>query len=54
MKNWKTTLAGLFTLVCAIAPIWAPPEMAHKLQATAAACAACGLIAAKDSNTPGT
>lgn len=54
MKNWKTTLAGLFTLAFAIAPIWAAPELAHKLQATAAACAACGLFAAKDGNTPGT
>ena len=48
LKNWKTTLAGVLTIIAALAPIWAPPVMAAKIQASAAVFAASGLLAAKD------
>ena len=50
LKNWKTTLAGLLTLAAALAPIWAPPQISAKIQASAAVFAASGLIASKDHN----
>ncbi|HLH17401.1 MAG TPA: hypothetical protein VKX45_09290 [Bryobacteraceae bacterium] len=50
MTNWKTTAAGLLTLAAALAPIWATPELARKLEMTAGVLAASGLVAAKDAN----
>jgi hypothetical protein len=46
--NWKTTAAGLLALAAALAAIWAPPELARKIQVTAGVFAASGLVAAKD------
>jgi hypothetical protein len=48
LKNWKTTLAGLITLAASLAPIWAPGKVSSKIQSTATAFAAAGLIASKD------
>lgn len=45
MKNWKTSTLGLI----ALASIWAPPKYQSKVQATAVAIAASGLIPAADS-----
>jgi hypothetical protein len=50
MTNWKTTAAGALTLAAALAPIWAPPDLAHKLQMSAGVFVASGLLAAKDGN----
>ena len=51
VNNWKTTAAGLLALAASLAPIWAPPELASKIQASAAVFVASGLIAAKDQDT---
>jgi hypothetical protein len=48
LKNWKTTAAGILALLASLAPIWAPPAVASKIQASAAVFAASGLIASKD------
>ncbi len=54
VRNWKTTLAGILTLVSGVAPIWAPPEIAQKVQQTGMVVAiAFGLMSAKDSNVSG-
>jgi len=50
VKNWKTTAAGLLTLVASLAPIWAPGKVSTRIQATAGVFAASGLIASKDHN----
>ncbi|HLH17404.1 MAG TPA: hypothetical protein VKX45_09305 [Bryobacteraceae bacterium] len=50
LQNWKTTLAGLLALAASLAPIWAPGTVATKIQMTAAAFAASGLLVAKDGN----
>ena len=47
-SNWKTNTIGAITLVVALAGIWAPSSFQPKVQATAAALASVGLIAAKD------
>lgn len=49
-SNWRTNLIGAITLVIALATIWAPAQFQSKIQATAAALAGAGLIAAKDGN----
>ncbi len=46
--NWKTSLVGIVTCVIALATIWAPADYQGKIQATAAALAGVGLIAARD------
>ena len=46
--NWKTTLAGLLALAASLAPVWAPANIATKIQTSAAVFAASGLIASKD------
>ena len=46
--SWKTTAAGLLTLVASLAPIWAPGKVSSKIQATAAVFAATGLVVSKD------
>jgi hypothetical protein len=48
VTNWKTTVAGLLALAASLAPVWAPSNIAAKLQASAAIFAASGLIASKD------
>jgi hypothetical protein len=48
LNNWKTTAAGLLALAAALAPVWAPSWIAQKIQMSAAAIAATGLLAAKD------
>lgn len=48
--NWKTTLFGVLTIISALAPIWAPAEIAHKIQATTAVFTGSGLIFSKDAN----
>lgn len=53
ITNWKTTAAGVLTLAAALAPIWAPPHIAAKIQASAAVFTASGLLLAKDSNVSG-
>lgn len=50
VKNWKTTAAGLLTLVASLAPIWAPGKVSSKIQASAAIFAASGLVVSKDHN----
>jgi hypothetical protein len=50
LKNWKTTVAGLFALAASLAPIWAPGTVSNKIQATAGIFAATGLVASKDSD----
>ncbi len=46
--NWKTTAAGVLALAAALAAIWAPPEVARKIQISAGVFAASGLVAARD------
>lgn len=53
-RNWKTTAAGVLALAALLAPIWAPPAIAEKVQKTAAAFSAAGLLAAKDGDKSGT
>lgn len=48
VTNWKTTVTGLLALAASLAPLWAPSEIAAKIQSSAAIIAASGLIAAKD------
>ncbi len=53
VTSWRTTLFGILTLVAGLAPIWAPPSVTSKIQATAIVIAGGGLVAAKDSNVSG-
>ena len=50
LQNWKTTVAGLFALAASLAPIWAPGNVASKIQASAGVFAAAGLVVSKDQN----
>jgi hypothetical protein len=50
LKNWKTTLAGALSLAAVLAPIWAPADIASKIQATAGIFAASGLVVSRDHN----
>jgi len=46
--NWKTNLLGALALAMALGQIWAPAGLQSKIQQTAAALTAAGLLAAKD------
>ncbi len=48
MKNWRTSTLGLIALAVALSSIWAPPAYQSKVQATAIAIGASGLIPAAD------
>jgi hypothetical protein len=48
MKDWKTTLCGVLTLVAGLAPIWAPADIAGKIQLSVPVFIGCGLFAAAD------
>ena len=52
LKNWKTSLAGLFGLAAVIVPVMAPAH-ATTLQQAAALAVSLGLLAAKDGNKTG-
>lgn len=53
MRNWKTTVCGVLTLISGLAPIWAPPELAAKIQQSAVVFMGCGLLVGKDYNVSG-
>lgn len=53
MRSWQTTVCGILALISGLAPIWAPAEVAQKIQASAIVFASCGLFAAKDHNVTG-
>lgn len=46
--NWFTSIMGLLTLASGLAPVWAPPNVASKVQQTTAVFTAIGLAAAQD------
>lgn len=46
--NWRTSLHGIATGVLMLASIWAPPDWQGKIQGTAGAFVAMGLISAAD------
>jgi hypothetical protein len=52
LKNWKTSLAGLFGIAGVIIPVVAPQHAATIQQATALAISL-GLIVAKDADKTG-
>jgi hypothetical protein len=53
-SNWKTNTFGIISCALAVAIIWAPPDMVHKLMstqtqlATLASLLGVGLLASKD------
>jgi hypothetical protein len=53
-KNWKTTLAGIITVIIQVGPVVAPKIITHDLaNAITAVAISLGLIAAKDGNVTG-
>ncbi|CAB4165061.1 hypothetical protein UFOVP817_30 [uncultured Caudovirales phage] len=52
LKNWKTSLAGLFGVAAVVVPVAAPQHTAT-LQQVAALAVSLGLLAAKDGDKTG-
>jgi hypothetical protein len=52
LKNWKTSLAGLFGIAAVIVPVMAPHH-ASTLNQVAALAVSLGLLAAKDGDKTG-
>lgn len=52
LKNWKTSLAGLFGIAAVIVPVMAP-QHASTLNQVAALAVSLGLLAAKDGDKTG-
>lgn len=52
LKNWKTTLAGIFGIAGVVVPMFAPQHAVAIQQATALA-VSLGLIVAKDADKTG-
>jgi hypothetical protein len=50
VRNWKTTLTGIASIVCPIISLFLPPEWAAKLLAATGILAGSGLIAAADAS----
>lgn len=48
VQHWKTTLAGIASIVCPIAALFVPPEYSVKILAASSMLAGSGLIAAAD------
>lgn len=48
VRHWKTTLAGVASIVAPIAALFAPPEYQVKILAAASILSGSGLIAAAD------
>jgi len=48
LSSPRTSALGILALALALASIWAPPQYQQKIQATAAAIGASGLLVAKD------
>ena len=47
-SNWRTSVCGVVAALVALSQIWAPPTYQARINATAAALVAVGLIKAKD------
>jgi len=47
-RHWKTTIAGIGSIVCPLVAIFCPPEYAQKICAISSLFAGWGLMAAAD------
>lgn len=48
VRHWKTTLAGIASIVCPVVALFCPPEYSVKILAASSMLAGSGLIAAAD------
>ena len=52
IKNWKTSLVGVFAILAVVTSTWLP-QYRDELEAVVGVLAGLGLLAAKDSNKTG-
>lgn len=52
VHHWRTTLAGIASIVCPVAALFLEPDLAVKVLSVSAVLSGAGLIAAADANKP--